>query len=58
MGLLHGHVRPLTHCIHGQSPSANVIDPRNGGREHSQSAFKVTHLAAGGSFFISLAFTP
>jgi len=34
--------------FYGRSPSANVIDPRNEGREHLQPAFEVAHLAAGG----------
>jgi len=33
----------------GQSLYANAITPRNEGWEHSQPAFEVAHLAAGGS---------
>ena len=40
----------LSLVTHGRSPSANAIDLRNEGQEHSQSAFEVAHLAAGGRF--------
>jgi len=35
---------------------ANAHGPRNEGREHSQPAFKVAHLAAGGLFFSAEAY--
>ena len=36
--------------VYGHSLIANAPGPRNEGREHSQLAFKVAHLAAGGRF--------
>ena len=47
-------VKSLSPVFHGRSPSANVIGLRNEGREHSQPAIKVAHLAAGGCFSYDL----
>ena len=51
LSLQPGKTPPHNTLIHGRSPSVNMKSPRNEGSSHSQPAFEVAHLAAGGMPF-------